>query len=326
MRYPPFTHIVSIPFLRLPAAEHHGMSNAERSNRPIIAAFDIGSNTIKMTVGECSGNGRFRELASATETVRLSEGIERSGSLRRDRIDAALSAITRFAIDARAAGAGRLIGVGTEALRVAENGPAFLERVQRDIGIDCRVITGAEEAALTFRGLAAELDLSGSILIADIGGGSTELVAAKDGTLIDSRSVPLGSGRLTDRLVTHDPPTVTEIDACRTAARQRLDQDWQRAIEPDRLIAVGGTGEFLMRLVPHEPPASAKDINHVLHRLSTLPAAELARLITIPEARARVLPAGVAIVAAIADCTKPPIIEAARSGLRSGLLLDACAE
>jgi exopolyphosphatase/guanosine-5'-triphosphate,3'-diphosphate pyrophosphatase len=302
------------------------MPNVGRWNRPIIAAFDIGSNTIKMTVGECTGNGTIRELLSASDTVRLSAGLERAGNLRGDRIDAALATIARFASDARAAGATHLIGVGTEAIRVAENGPAFLERVQRDIGVDCRLITGAEEAALTFRGLAAELDMTGSPLIADIGGGSTELMIARDGVLLDSRSVSLGSGRLTDRLVTHDPPNEIEIDACRIAARQTLDQDWHHEIAPDRLIAVGGTGEFLMRLVPHEPPARPHDIDQVLHRLTTLPATELARLIAIPEARARVLPAGVAIVAAIVDRAEPPIIAAARSGIRIGLLLDACAD
>ncbi|HET8522099.1 MAG TPA: hypothetical protein VFL82_02635 [Thermomicrobiales bacterium] len=302
------------------------MSFSSRDPLPIIAAFDIGSNTIKMTVGECSGNGTIRELASASETVRLSTGFERTGILRPDRIDAALTAIARFASDARALGATQLIGVGTEAIRVAENGSAFLERVRRDIGVDCRVISGAEEAALTFHGLAAELDMSGSMVIADIGGGSTELITASDGDLIESTSVSLGSGRLTDRLVKHDPPDVTEIQACRTAARQVLRNDWRGSIQPDRLIAVGGTGEFLMRLVPHEPPASAADIDQVLQRLSGLPAAELAELIAIPEARAHVLPAGVAIVAAIADEVMPPTIDAARSGIRTGLLLAACAE
>src|SRR5688500_2555064 len=146
-----------------------------------VAAFDIGSNTIKMTVARPGAEGGLDEFAWNAETVRLGAGLEASGRLADDRIEAALDALGRFAAEARAHGAGRLIAVATEATRVADNGAAFLDRVRRETGIEVRTITGDEEARLTFLGLAVTLDVDGQTVVADIGGGSTEIIAARDG-------------------------------------------------------------------------------------------------------------------------------------------------
>jgi exopolyphosphatase / guanosine-5'-triphosphate,3'-diphosphate pyrophosphatase len=290
-----------------------------------VAAFDIGSNSIKMTVARPRGADGVEEYLWRSATVRLGAGIEESGRLADDRIAAALDALRQFAGEAREAGAERLIGVATEATRVAANGEEFLTRVRSETGLELKAISGDREAELTFRGLKASLDLDGDVVVADVGGGSTEVITATAGTFGWARSIPLGSGRLTDRLVRSDPPTTEELVACREAAGKALDGLALPEGPIDRLLAVGGTGEYFIRLVPPGRPATIDDLDDVLTRLTTTPAAELAAKLEIPEARARVLPAGVAIVREIAGRTRARAIEGARSGIRTGLLLAAFA-
>jgi exopolyphosphatase / guanosine-5'-triphosphate,3'-diphosphate pyrophosphatase len=297
----------------------------EDDHMDTIAAFDIGSNTIKMTVGRHLESDGLEEILWRAETVRLGQGIDETGRLADDRMNAAAETIARFAEEARGQGASRLIGVATEATRIAANGEAFLDRVRDETGLELATISGDREAELTFRGLSATTDISGSLLVADIGGASTELITAEGGKVQFSRSIPLGSGRLTDRHVTHDPPLQIEVDACRSEAIEMLRPFQSNLGKRERLIAVGGTGEYLMPLIPNGGPASIEDIDHVLDFLATVPAAELVERLAIPLARAKVLPAGVAVVRALADLTQPKTIEGARSGIRTGLLLAAFA-
>jgi len=301
-----------------------------RPSTPPIGAIDIGSNSIKMTVARRQGKDGLQEIAWSSETVRLGAGLDATGRLADDRIEAALATLHRFVDEARQLGATRLVAVATEAARVAANGPAFLDRVRRETGIEVRVVDGDEEAALTFRGLAASTDVSGSVVVADIGGASTELLVAAAGLVRAARSAPVGSGRLADRLTPSDPPRREELAACRSAAAAIFAPMATALAVPTgpavRLIVVGGTGEYLARLVPDEHRIAPVTIDAVLARLTATTAAVLATQLTIAEIRARVLPAGVAIVAALVDRVQPGTIEVARSGIRTGLLLAAFAE
>ena len=291
-----------------------------------LAAIDIGSNSIKLTVARRSQGG-LDEFHWDSETVRLGEGIETTGKLSDARMGAAHETLARLAGTARELGAERVLAVGTEALRVAANGPEFLAEVVTGTGIEAAIIDGDREAALTFAGLAATMDLAGDLVVADIGGASTEVIVAYDGAIRVARSLPIGSGRLTDRLVASDPPTEADLERCRAAMRAIVSGDAELAGLPAgamvRLTLVGGTGEYLGKLVAAEHGVTTAEVDRVLDRLTMIPAAELARELLVAEARARVLPAGVAIAAALADIVQPGAIEVARSGIRTGLLLEA---
>ncbi len=293
----------------------------------IAAAIDIGSNSIKMTVARADGGGGIDQFDWASEVVRLGQGQNVSGRLDDERVEIAIQTLRRFEARARELGASQVLAVATEATRSATNGEAFLRRVRKETGISVRVVGGDEEAALTFRGLAASTDMNGSFVAADVGGGSTELIVANDGVMHAARSVPLGSGTLTDRYLVGDPPTrdelaKSEVDAA--AAVANATETMPLSTGPNtRLIVVGGTGEFMARLVPDERRIVLETVRQVLSRLKTLTAADLAAELAIPEARARVLPAGVAIVAAVAEIMNPARIEISRSGVRAGMLLEA---
>jgi len=167
--------------------------------------------------------------------------------------------------------------------------------------------------------------LDGNVAVADIGGASTELILARDGSVKWSRSFPLGSGRSTDRFVKQDPPTEAELARCRDDAKATVTDAPLANVEGGRLIVVGGTGEYLDRLLPVAALRDPAALEQALGKLRATASSRLAAEIGIPEARARVLPAGVAIAAGIADIMAPESFEAAPSGIRRGLLISAFA-
>jgi exopolyphosphatase/guanosine-5'-triphosphate,3'-diphosphate pyrophosphatase len=278
-----------------------------------------------MTLGRRRPDGSLEEFGWASETVRLGTDVAKTGRLADDRMEAAIEALRRFADQARAQGATTLVGVATEATRRARNGAEFLARVESETGWKLTAISGEEEAELTFRGLQQRLDTTGLVLVADIGGGSTELVAARDGRILHAESRPLGSGSLTDRYEPADPPTAMDIDVLREAARRELREADLPTDESLHLVVDGGTGEYAARLAGHDQELTADEIEAILQRLTTIPANELAVQLGVPPLRARVLPAGIAIIAALCDIVHPQKIDVAPSGIRTGLLLSILA-
>jgi exopolyphosphatase/guanosine-5'-triphosphate,3'-diphosphate pyrophosphatase len=238
-------------------------------------------------------------------------------------MDATLEALEEMTLQARALGAERLIAVATEATRIASNGPEFLDRIQDSTGITVDVIPGDREVELTFLGLSRTIDRNGTMVVADIGGGSTELIVAVDGKMVSGKSWPIGSGRITDQFAPADPPSAESLAAMREFIRNQLAE----AGLPEksaRLVIVGGTGEFLGRLLPRDFPVPVSMVDSALHSTSTMTAAQLSRKIDINVDRARVLPAGIATALAIADACGPTQMIGAPSGIRAGLLTLAC--
>jgi exopolyphosphatase/guanosine-5'-triphosphate,3'-diphosphate pyrophosphatase len=288
-----------------------------------IAAFDLGSNSIKMTIASVTADGKVDESIWMTKAVRLGEGIDRNGVLADDRIAAALEALQEMSDRATQESVTKKIGVATEAVRIAGNGAQFLKTIEDRFGITIALISGDEEASLAYVGLAATMTLEGPIVMADIGGASTEIVSANGDDISLSISMPLGSGRLTDRLVTENPPTMESLHACHDAARSvlaPLDLDKRQGAQ---LIITGGTGEYMGRLIGKSDDIRPTEVNGALRRLTKITAEDLATEIDIQIARAKVLPAGIAIVAALCELIEPSKVTGARSGIRTGMLLAA---
>lgn len=192
-----------------------------------VAAIDCGTNSLRLLVADADPvAGTLTELARTMEVVRLGQGVDRTG-----RIDDAALARTLDATD-RAAQVIREHGVGpdrtrfvaTSATRDASNRDAFARGVAEHIGVEPEVISGQEEAALSFRGatsvVAARFDAP--YLVVDLGGGSTELVLG-DAAPQAACSMDVGSVRLTERHLRSDPPTDAEIAAARADVRAALD-------------------------------------------------------------------------------------------------------
>ena len=288
---------------------------------PVVAAADVGSNTIKMTVARWDGHG-LDELASDARTVRLSAGIEQTGVIAPERQEAAIACLVEFATAAQGVGATVFIGVATEVVRIAGNGAALLARVAQETPWRLDVISGDDEASLTFAGARADAAGVASAVIADIGGASTELIAVANGEAGGFISLPVGSGRLTDRYVKHDPPGADEVARCRDAASDAVLQSEFTAPSPlGRLLVTGGTGIYLGALVGGEQRFPPTKVAIAMQTLKSFPSAILSDVLRVPVERARVLPAGVAMVAAMIDLWSPAEIAVTESGVRRGLLL-----
>lgn len=289
----------------------------------IFAVFDIGSNSIKMSVGRCGEDGSSREFAWRSATTRLSAGVDRTRRLDDERMDATIAALQEMTMQATALGATRMIAVATEATRVASNGASFIDRIESTTGIVVETIPGDREVELTFLGLARSIDRNGTMVVADIGGGSTEVIVAVDGEMSSGVSVPIGSGRLTDEFPPGDPPSAEVLAAIRQAVQSRL-AHLPLPAHSARLVIVGGTGEFMGRLLPRDFPVPVALVDSALAVTTSVTAVELSSKIDINVERARVLPAGIATALAIADICHPTLIVGAPSGIRAGLLRLAC--
>ncbi|WP_187369371.1 Ppx/GppA phosphatase family protein [Baekduia soli] len=284
------------------------------------ACIDIGSNTTRLLVAEpdAARPGHLTEVAAQRAFIRLTAQERRRG-VPADKAQAIAEAVSEQARAARGHGAGALRVVATAALREAEGRDALLARLESAAGVRVEVLSGAEEARLAFAGATAGLPAgTGLVLVADVGGGSTELAAGVPGGAVQWwASLPIGSGALADAHLPGDPPTAGQLAAARAQARAALDA----AGCPPATVAwaVGGSATSLRRLCG--PELSTAALERALARVCAAPAAETAAGLGLHLERVRLLPAGLVLlgeVARTASCT----LHVGGGGLREGVVLD----
>jgi exopolyphosphatase/guanosine-5'-triphosphate,3'-diphosphate pyrophosphatase len=303
------------------------MTAASTDTTP-LASIDIGTNTLRLLVASPVFDGgaiNLTPLASRTATVRLGHGVERTGRIEQERLDRAVAAVEEFRQIAADHGATTIFVAATSAVRDASNGPELRERIAATSGLTVEIIGGDREAALTFAGATLGQQLAGTLLIADLGGGSLELIAARDGAILSAVSLQLGSGRLTERHVTADPPDREMIAAAETDARALLDP--QASVTPaiDRLIVVGGTAQSIPVLVPRPNEArtlTPRRLEGAVAVLTGSSVADLAAATGLDPERVRTLPAGVVIIRALLGAYGLDLAQISTGGMREGLILD----
>jgi exopolyphosphatase/guanosine-5'-triphosphate,3'-diphosphate pyrophosphatase len=176
------------------------------------AGIDCGTNSIRLLIADVA-DGRLTDVVREMRVVRLGQGVDRTGRLAPEALERTRVALADYAAAIRAHAAERVRMVATSATRDAENRGEFVAMVQRELGVPPEVISGQEEAELSFTGAASVLDFAaGPVLVADIGGGSTELVRGGDGPL-RSYSMDVGCVRMTERHLHDDPPTAAQVEA-----------------------------------------------------------------------------------------------------------------
>ena len=191
-----------------------------------LAAIDCGTNSIRLLIADASG-GQLIDVHREMRIVRLGQGVDATGQFAPEALQRTRSALVDYAELCTAHGVDRIRMVATSATRDAGNRDVFFAmtaEVLRDVvdGAVAEVITGVEEAELSFRGAVNELDsAAGPFVIVDLGGGSTEVVLGTD-TVTASFSADIGCVRLTERCLHSDPPTVAEVAAAREVVRERL--------------------------------------------------------------------------------------------------------
>jgi exopolyphosphatase/guanosine-5'-triphosphate,3'-diphosphate pyrophosphatase len=313
------------------------ISSATRdSDSRRIAAIDIGSNSVRQIVADVSAGGGIQVVDEMKAAPRLAAGLVGSGMLDEEAMTRAIEAIARMATLARQLGAARIEAVATSAVRDASNGDEFLQLVQRQTGLQVRVLNGEEEARLSFRSALAHFDLgSGRAVVADIGGGSLELVLSVDGVIDRIASLPLGAVRLTERFLPDGSTRPKALRALRREVRGQLRphlpvRDWRGAT----LIGSGGTftnlaglyltrqGIFTARSV-HAARVSRGDVEHLLEMLHSMEPNERRAVEGLNADRADIIVAGLAVVAEVMARLESRDVQVSRYGIREGMLLEA---
>jgi exopolyphosphatase/guanosine-5'-triphosphate,3'-diphosphate pyrophosphatase len=207
-----------------------------------VAAIDCGTNSIRLLIADIDGNN-FREVVRDMEIVRLGQGVDETGQFHPDAIARTLAAVDKFAAEITKRGVEKIRFCATSATRDATNRHLFVDGVRERLGIELEVISGDEEAALSFAGAIKDLDPSnGPFLVVDIGGGSTEFVFGTS-TVEAARSVNIGCVRMTERHFASDPATAQQIELARTDIQAAIAQ--AAAVVPitkaKTLVAVAGT-------------------------------------------------------------------------------------
>ncbi|MFC4945678.1 exopolyphosphatase [Pseudonocardia sp. GCM10023141] len=196
-----------------------------------VAAIDCGTNSIRLLVADVTtsfdGTTALRDLHREQRVVRLGQGVDATGVLAPEALERTRVALVDYAVALRRKGTERVRMVATSATRDANNRDDFFGMVRDTLGVDAEVISGDEEATLSFVGAVGDLDPDdGPFVVVDTGGGSTELVVGDltDGkaTVRFARSVDIGSVRITERVLAGDPPTAVEVAQARELASSVL--------------------------------------------------------------------------------------------------------
>ncbi|OBG97179.1 exopolyphosphatase [Mycobacterium sp. E3298] len=281
-----------------------------------FAGIDCGTNSIRLLIADVR-DGRLRDVHRETRIVRLGQGVDATGEFAPEAIARTRDALADYAALLKRHGVERVRMVATSAARDVANRDVFFAMTAEVLGAVlpgavAEVITGAEEAALSFRGAVGELNpAAGPFVVIDLGGGSTEIVLGGD-SVVASHSADIGCVRLTERCLHSDPPTADEVAAARAVVRERLGVALRVVpVEGARTwVGLAGTMTTLSALAHnmtaydsaaiHLSRVPGRDLLAVCERLIAMPRSERAALGPMHEGRADVIGGGAIVVEELA--------------------------
>ncbi|GAA3136271.1 exopolyphosphatase/guanosine-5'-triphosphate,3'-diphosphate pyrophosphatase [Kribbella aluminosa] len=231
-----------------------------------VAAIDCGTNSIRLLIAELT-DGELQEVDRRMTIVRLGQGVDATGAFAPEALERVFSAAEEFAAVVRSKDVSRIRFVATSAARDVSNRDAFFAGIEQRLGVRPDIISGDEEAELSFRGATTALDLPEPYLVTDIGGGSTELVLGDRTGVRAAQSLDIGSVRLTERHVTTDPTTPAELAAIARDIDALLDTTTVPLHEARALIAVAGTATTVAAVALDLPEYDRTAVHHA--RLTT---------------------------------------------------------
>jgi exopolyphosphatase/guanosine-5'-triphosphate,3'-diphosphate pyrophosphatase len=301
------------------------------------AFFDIGTNTILCLIAEIRDTGRFRVLDDLAEIVGLGQGVDQTRLISPEAERRALNVLRRFVHQCRTLGVEEMTAVGTSALRDAKNSAEIRRGFRDDLGLDVRVLSGAEEAAYSFLAVQRGLPLANrELLVIDIGGGSTELIRGNDLGVARAVSIDMGSMRLTERFIHSDPVERAEAETMITAIDRELATLPGRGIDASsRVVLVGIAATFTTlaamekRLATYSHPEihgsriTARQVRAQMSALEMKTIAQRKGIIGLDPKRAEVIFAGACLIDRIMKFYDKDEIVVSDQGVRYGLLHEA---
>ncbi len=313
-----------------------------------LAILDIGTNSIHLILGDVMPDLSFQVLDRAKDMTRLGQGTFRTGRLSEETMARGLEVIRRFHSLAKKKGASRFLAVATSAVREAENGGEFLERVESETGVRVKVLSGEVEARLIATAVQRAIDFGGQrALMVDIGGGSIELGIVEQDRILALASLKLGVARLSQTFRLTDPPRREELEAMQRYAEEAFEKALASLAlkvrkttgEPENVPAfervVGTSGTILnlaamAELMETGEPLAALNNHHVpqewfrrLHKALVAAAPEeRSRIKGFDPLRADQIVTGSTIVSAFFRATGTPELILCDRGLREGVVRD----
>jgi exopolyphosphatase/guanosine-5'-triphosphate,3'-diphosphate pyrophosphatase len=290
-----------------------------------LAAIDVGSNTILLTIADYDPVAGLTTIDEAEDQPRLGTRLGATGQLDPHAMELAIASLTRMREACGRLGVTRVAAVATAAVREARNGAEFVERV-RSLDIPLRVISAHTEAELSYRSAAYHFPTTGPALVADIGGGSLELIGARAGQIQMSTSLPLGAVRLTEQRLSADAlHRLIQQELARAVSKS----EWARAA----VIGSGGTFATLAAMVLarrglpagsaiHGTRVGTLELEELLDTLSASNPEERRRTPGLRPERADIIVAGLAVVTELLRLTESGLVTVSGFGLRDGLLLE----
>ncbi len=278
---------------------------SESSRR--VAVIDIGTNSTRLLVADVEGH-EVDELYRESRVTRLGRGVDYSGQLSPEGIEAVCDAIADYTNLIDEENVAESMVIATSAVRDAENGDAFVAELRERFALNCRVIDGDQEARYTYLGTSSGRDRTENLLVIDIGGGSTELIIGDGPDPVFHTSLQAGVVRHTERILTGDPPGSAELDALAKDIGKLVQTALEGVEIPpiDRAVAVAGTPSSLaaidLELEPYDPKAveghllPLRTVQWWLSRLASMPLAERQQVPGLHPDRAQAIVAGVVIL------------------------------
>jgi len=307
------------------------LSGSSRGKR--VAAIDIGSNTLLLTIVEKTDTS-LSVLLERSRITRIGEGVEVTGTLSESAQERTLDCLADYRSDLDAWRPDVVLVVGTSALRDAVGSELFLKNAQAVLGVEVEIISGKREAELTYRGALHGLQVHGAVFVFDIGGGSTELIVgdANREKPSFSTSLDIGTVRLSERHRIADPPTHKELTLIETTIRSALRPLLAKIPKRVTTIAVAGTATTLWAVHNSRSGESQGAHGGALNRevleeqkslLNKLTTKERLELPGIDEGRADVIGTGAILCHLLLEASGQQRLIVSDRGVRYGLILEA---
>ncbi|MFV2120389.1 Ppx/GppA family phosphatase [Streptomyces sp. Act-28] len=299
-----------------------------------LGVLDVGSNTVHLLVMDAHPGARPRPAHSHKAELRLAELLDAGGAIGAPGVDRLVTIVTDALHTAEEKGCEEVLPFATSAVRDAANVEAVLARVKAETGVDLQVLTGAEEARLTFLAARRWFGWSaGKLLLLDIGGGSLEIAYGIDEEPDATVSLPLGAGRLTAGWLPGDPPDPADVKALRRHVRAEIARtvgEFARFGRPDHVVATSKTFKQLARIAGAPGSGDGLSVQRVLSRssleawvpkLAAMTVEQRRGLPGVSEGRAAQLPAGALVAEGAMDLLGVDVLEICPWALREGVIL-----
>jgi exopolyphosphatase / guanosine-5'-triphosphate,3'-diphosphate pyrophosphatase len=297
-----------------------------------VAALDLGTNTTRLLVADVD-DGRVDDVERRVQITQMGESVDSRRRLLPLPIARVRNSLAEYRRLLEQLGAERALAVATSAVRDADNGEAFLGEVEWSYGFTTRLLSGNDEALLTFQGATLGRRLEEPTLVVDLGGGSTELIVGDRDGIGFHVSVDAGSVRMTERYLRSDPPSSLYLEQCARAVRALLAKHVPNTVRPHAAIGVAGTITTLAALAQNLPEydpervhgyrLSAQDVETQLARLATLPLNYRQEVPALEPKRASVIVGGTVILREVLAYFRLGEMEASERDLLHGVAVEA---